>query len=147
MSAPACAVCAEVCDAGGILWETKSFVLRHAGSPFGACGWLMLCTKAHTAGAADFSDGEAASLGPALRAASAALLAATGALRVYTAALGEAHKHYHCHLVPRTADGPAGWALFAQQGEAAAGRVVVDAERVAEVSAAVKAALAGVCVD
>ena len=141
-----CAVCAEVSDAAGAIWSTSCFQLRASSAP-GVAGWLVLETHAHVAGPAAFSDEEARTLGPALRAASAALLTATGAQRVYVAAMGEAHHHFHMHLVPRYADGPAGWALFGTQAAAVEGRTVVDAARAASISAAVKTALFNVRVD
>jgi len=145
-----CGVCSE--NSGetamehGVLWQTEHWMLHHSAAPYGVAGWLTLQARAHTRHAGEFSDGEAASWGPALRAACAALQAASGAARVYTAALGEMHPHFHCHLVPRAEDGVKGWPLFSQQAEAAAGRVVVDAARVAAICAAVKAALAGVVI-
>ena len=147
----ACAVCAECADTAGILWQCGAFQLRHAAAPYGVAGWLVLQTHAHTPGPAAFDDAQAAALGPALRAASAALQAAlgpAGCQRVYVAALGEAHHHFHMHLVPRMADGPAGWSVFGQQADAVAGRAPpVDAAAVAAVSARVAAAMAGVRVD
>lgn len=146
MAHPGCAVCTENLDTAGVLWTAGPFVLRHAPAPFGAPGWLVLQSAAHVSGPAEFSDEQAGALGPAVRAASAALLRASGALRVYVAALGEAHHHFHMHLVPRYDGGAAGWSAFAQQAEAAAGRTVVDPARVAAIVEAVRAALADVAV-
>jgi diadenosine tetraphosphate (Ap4A) HIT family hydrolase len=141
-----CGVCAENASSstlanGGLVWEDELWLLK--GSP-GVAGWLTLQTKSHTSSAADFSDAQAASFGPLLRRVQSALLAASGAARVYVAALGEMHAHFHCHLVPRyegsdAAPAVKGWSLFV---EAAAGRVVVDAARHADICQAVRAALA-----
>ena len=107
----------------------------------------MLEAISHVPGPAAFSDDEARTFGPALRAASAALLAASGGLRIYVSAMGEAHHHFHMHLVPRYAEGPIGWALFGTQAAAVEGRTVVDTSRHHEIAAAVKNALAGVRID
>ena len=137
-AATPCAVCAENAIASslahGILFEDNLWLLHSSGPPYGVAGWLTLQTKRHVPGPFEFSDAEAASFGPTLRAACAALLSASGAAKVYTAALGEAHAHFHCHLVPRAVDAAVkGWALFGQQAEAAAGRVEVDPARVEEI--------------
>lgn len=153
----ACAVCAENSTerpmTHGILYEDELWVVRHAEPPYGVAGWLTLQARRHVPGPHAFTDDEARSFGPALRHVSAVLLEASGALRVYVAALGEMYPHFHCHLVPRYGEGadalphppapPAkGWALFGQAGEAAAGRVSVDEEVVVRLVASVKAALA-----
>ena len=64
----------------------------------------------------------------------AALLTASGAARVYVAALGEMHCHFHMHLVPRyeateTTAAVKGWSLFMQLAEVTKGAVTVDIER------------------
>lgn len=62
---------------------------------------------------------------------------------VYVAALGEAHAHFHCHLVPRDEGAVRGWGLFMVPGDVAAGRAPpADAARAATIAAAVKVALA-----
>lgn len=151
MAAPPCAVCAENAAPaslphGGVLYEDATWLLHHAApaAPVGVAGWLTLQTKAHVGGAADFDRATAASFGPLLAAACAALRAASGAPRVYVAALGEAHAHFHCHLVPRDEGAVRGWGLFSVPGDVAAGRAPpADAARAAAIAAAVKAALAG----
>lgn len=70
----------------------------------------------------------------------------TGALRIYTAALGELHPHFHAHMVPRTASMPKdarGWSVFDLQRAAAAGEVGADPAEVARICAAYAEALRG----
>jgi diadenosine tetraphosphate (Ap4A) HIT family hydrolase len=149
MAAPPCGVCGDVAAAPslphGVVWEDDLWVLRHAPPPYGVAGWLTLQARRHVAGPWAFDDGEAAALGPTLRAASAAVAAATGCLRVYVAAMGESHPHFHMHLVPRYGGegAVAGWALFSRGADAAAGRVVVDAADVERAVAGVRERLAG----
>ena len=67
---------------------------------------MMLISQRHVAGPAHFDDREAASFGPTLRHLERTLEELTGALRIYTAAMGESHPHFHCHMVPRYAETP-----------------------------------------
>ena len=126
-----CGVCAE--NVAGVpygwIWENDLWLLRHAPAPHGVKGWLTLQTKSHTPGPSKFSDAQAASLGPTLRHICGLLEEATGALRIYTAAMGEMHPHFHMHLVPRYEGGAKGFALFtAPNAEAATTGGVPPAE-------------------
>ena len=67
-------------------------------------GWLTLQTRRHVPEPAAFSDAEAASFGPTLRFFESVLRDITGALRIYTVAMGESFPHFHGHLVPRYAE-------------------------------------------
>jgi len=137
-SSPTCGVCQTV--SGDRAAEDPHFVIenelwhvRHAGPPFGVPGWMMLMTRRHVAGPAHFDDAEAASFGPTLRHLQRVLEQTTGALRVYTAAMGESHPHFHAHMVPRTARMPRdakAWAVFDLQRAAGAGEITVDATAV-----------------
>jgi diadenosine tetraphosphate (Ap4A) HIT family hydrolase len=105
----------------------------------------MLIARRHVAGPAHFDDREAAVFGVALRHFERVLEKVTGALRIYTAAMGESHPHFHCHMVPRYPETPKGakaWALFDLQRAAAAGEVTVDPAEVARISERYRAALA-----
>jgi diadenosine tetraphosphate (Ap4A) HIT family hydrolase len=147
---PPCGVCAENADTtlmhGGVIWEDEIWILKSNGPPFGVAGWLTLQTKSHTSSAADFNDAQSSSFGPTLKRVQAALLSASGAARVYVAALGEMHKHFHMHLVPRYEATEAtaavkGWSLFMQLGEVTKGTVIVDVERHNAIIVAVRALL------
>ena len=64
---------------------------------------------------AHFDDREAAVFGVALRHFERMLEQVTGALRIYTAAMGESHPHFHAHMVPRYATMPRdakAWSVF-----------------------------------
>ena len=69
----------------------------------------------------------------------------TGALRIYTAAMGESHPHFHAHMVPRYATMPRdakAWSVFDLQRAVGAGEVPIDRAEVARISEAYRQALA-----
>jgi diadenosine tetraphosphate (Ap4A) HIT family hydrolase len=129
MSEPSsCAVCASLSGPGRRepIYEDTLWHLRHDDAPAAVAGWLMLIARRHVGGPAHFNDDEARSLGPTLRRISKLLEEETGALRIYTAALGESSPHFHAHLVPRYAEMPKGakaWAAFDLQRAARAGEI------------------------
>jgi diadenosine tetraphosphate (Ap4A) HIT family hydrolase len=144
--APTCAVCQSLSgDAPSTpLYEDDLWHVRHA-EPAGVPGWMLLITKRHVGGPAHFDDAEARAFGPALRHFERVLEEVTGALRIYTAAMGESHPHFHAHMVPRTRDMPRGasaWSVFDLQRAVGAGEIEVDAAEVARVSEAYRRALA-----
>ena len=96
-------------------------------------------------GPAHFDEREVASFGPTWCHLQRVLLEVTGALRIYTAAMGESSPHFHGHLVPRFAEmpnGAKGWAVFDLERAAKAGEVVSDAAEVARLTDAFRDALA-----
>lgn len=124
------------------LYQDPLWRVRHIEPPWGVAGWMVLIANRHVAGPGHFDDAEARAFGPILRRCQRALERVTGALRIYTAALGEAVPHFHAHMIPRQADAPArGFALFDTQRRAAAGEIVVHPAEVARISAAFAAAL------
>jgi diadenosine tetraphosphate (Ap4A) HIT family hydrolase len=130
-----CGVCASLGGPGARepLWEDEIWHVRHVDAPYPVAGWMMLISKRHVAGPAHFVDREAASFGPTLRKLERVLEQVTGALRIYTAALGESNPHFHCHMVPRYAEMPFGvkaWGVFDLQRRAAGGEVSADAAEV-----------------
>jgi len=140
---PSCALCASLGTAQP-LYEDDLWHVRPIDPPFGVAGWLLLVTQRHCPGPAHFDDEEARNFGLALRHFEAVLERVSGALRIYTAALGESQKHLHCHMVPRYATMPKdalGWGVFDLQRAAAAGEVSVDSAEAARVHEAFAAAL------
>lgn len=140
-----CGVCRSLSGATpqAPLFENDLWHVRH-GSPPGVPGWMMLITKRHVPGPAHFDDRETASFGPTLRHLSRTLENVTGALRIYVAAMGESHPHFHAHLVPRYAEMPKdakAWGVFDLQRASGAGEIAVDEAEVARVSAAFAEAL------
>jgi diadenosine tetraphosphate (Ap4A) HIT family hydrolase len=124
--------------AGGIIWEDEHWLVRHQPAPIGVAGWMFLHTQRHVAGPAHFNDAEAASFGPTVRWLQKTLEEVTGALRIYTAAMGESFPHFHAHMVPRrpeTPDGARAWGLFDLGRRAAAGEISVDQAEVDQVIA------------
>jgi diadenosine tetraphosphate (Ap4A) HIT family hydrolase len=143
-----CAVCASLSDPGVSLtrvFENDLWIVRPASEPCGVPGWMMLITRRHVAGPAHFNDREANNFGPALRHFEKVLEDVTGALRIYTAAMGESSPHFHAHMVPRYKTMPKGasaWGVFDLQRAASAGEIVVDAAEVQRVIEAYGRALA-----
>jgi diadenosine tetraphosphate (Ap4A) HIT family hydrolase len=105
-----CSVCkanaGDTVSPGGVIWESKLWLVRHTPPPFPLAGWTMLNAQRHVQGPAHFTDEEAASYGPVLRHVTRTLEKVTGAPRVYVVAYGESTPHMHTHLAPRYADLP-----------------------------------------
>jgi diadenosine tetraphosphate (Ap4A) HIT family hydrolase len=107
-----CGVCrlhAEL-DRGGdelLIGRFGPFLLRHHPLPAPMPGWLLLDSRRHVGGPADFDDEECVALGPMLRRSSALVRTLAGCERVYAIAFGEGARHFHLHLIPRAAAEPA----------------------------------------
>ncbi|HEX4404058.1 MAG TPA: hypothetical protein VH560_04470 [Polyangia bacterium] len=146
-SAPSCAVCATLSGPGRVepLYEDALWHVRAAPSPPGVPGWMMMVSRRHVAGPAHFDDAEVRAFGPALRHFERVLEQVTGALRIYTAAMGESSPHFHAHMVPRTPTMPKdakGWGVFDLERAAKAGEITVDLEETRRIVAAYARALA-----
>lgn len=144
-----CGVCDSLSGAtraeGEIVFENDLWHVRHGGAPYGVPGWMMLITQRHVGGPAHFDDREAASFGPTLRHLQRVLERVTGALRIYMAAMGESHPHFHAHMVPRSASMPKdakAWGVFDLQRAAGAGEITVDLDEVRRLTRAYREALA-----
>jgi diadenosine tetraphosphate (Ap4A) HIT family hydrolase len=127
------------------LWENDLWCVRHA-EPAGVPGWMLLIAKRHVAGPAHFDEREAAGFGLVLRHVERVLEQVTGALRIYTAAMGESDPHFHAHMVPRYATMPRdakAWSVFDLQRAVGAGEVAIDRAEVDRISEAYRRALAG----
>src|SRR5262249_20667562 len=128
---PECSICTSVRgpNAKPAVFENGLWYVRHMDPPYGVAGWMMLISQRHVGGPAHFDDREAASFGPTLRPLERVPEDVTGALRIYTAALGESYPHLHCHMVPRYAETPGdvkAFPLFDLLRKAGAGEIVVD---------------------
>ena len=142
---PTCGVCHSLSGPAGAvpLYEDGLWHVRHA-DPAGVPGWMLLITQRHVGGPAHFDDREAAAFGPALRHFERVLERVTGAVRIYTAAMGESQPHFHAHMVPRYAQMPRdarGWSVFDLQRAVGAGEVDVDRVEVERISSAYARAL------
>ena len=147
---PNCGICAVSTGARevphGILYQDDLWVVRHSGPPYGVAGWLTLMTRRHCPEPASFNDEEARSFGPTLRHFEGVLREITGALRIYTAAMGESFPHFHGHMVPRYAETPGDvktWDIFQLTQKAAKGEFTVDEGEVKRICEAFKAKVAG----
>ena len=144
--APDCGVCRKLKNASpdNILFQNELWHVCATDPPTGVPGWMMLITRRHVSGPAAFNDREAASFGPTLRHLQRVLLEVTGALRIYTAAMGESSPHFHGHMVPRYATMPKAakaWAVFDLQRAAAAHEIDPDELAAARVARAYATAL------
>jgi diadenosine tetraphosphate (Ap4A) HIT family hydrolase len=141
-----CAICSKLAPgAPAPLFENELWHVVAMDQPCPVPGWVMLISKRHLPGPAAFDDREAESFGPTFRHLQRVLLEVSGALRVYSAAMGESSPHFHCHLVPRYAEMPKearGWAVFDLLRAAAAGEVSVDRAAIGAASEAYGRALA-----
>ena len=126
------------------VYENELWVVRQLGPGLGVPGWMMISQR-HVAGPAHFNDREAESFGPSLRHLERTLEQLTGALRIYTAAMGESFPHFHCHMVPRYETMPrdaSAWEVFDLLRATGAGEVGVDQEECGRIALAYRAALA-----
>jgi diadenosine tetraphosphate (Ap4A) HIT family hydrolase len=144
-----CGVCrsihGEERNAEEIVFENDLWHVRHGGAPYGVPAWMMLITKSHTPGPWAFDDAQVSSLGPTLRHLTSRLIEVTGALRIYTAWMGESWQHFHAHLVPRYEKMPKeakAWSVFDLQRAAGAGEIEVDLSEVRRLTAAFRGLLA-----
>jgi diadenosine tetraphosphate (Ap4A) HIT family hydrolase len=103
---PSCAICKFATGAAGtVLYEDDHWavgVLDGIEAP----GWTVVALRRHAFGITGASVAEAETMGPLLRRVTEAIESATGAERVYIAAYGENHAHWHLLLIPRGADVP-----------------------------------------
>src|SRR5438067_1554092 len=146
MDTPVCGVCSSLSGPTAVrpLYEDELWHVRHA-DPAGVPGWMLMISRRHVAGPAYFDDREAANFGPALRHFERVLEEVTGALRIYTAAMGESFPHFHAHLVPRYASMPndaKAWAVFDLYRATQQGEVAIDQEEATRVAEAYQQALA-----
>jgi diadenosine tetraphosphate (Ap4A) HIT family hydrolase len=126
------------------VFENELWHVRPIDPPAGVPGWMLLVARRHVPGPADFDAREIASFGPTWCYLQKVLLQVTGALRIYTAALGESSPHFHGHLVPRFAQMPKdakGWPVFDLERAAQAGEVTHAPAEVARVTQAFRRAL------
>ena len=109
-----CLVCREqrgdVVLPGGFLVNGDSVVAFHCPPVPGAetpyLGYLFVTSRRHVPSFAELQPDEAAAIGAAIGALSAALKS-EGAERVYVMSVGHAWPHLHVHLIPRWPETPA----------------------------------------
>ena len=145
---PGCRSCrqgrGEETPAHGVVYQDHLWLVRHSPPPYGLAGWMVVQPIRHVPSPGHFNDEEANRFGPFLRHCERTLQNVTGALKMYTATMGESVPHVHIHLVPRYAIMPAdlvGWRTFEVHSKAAAGEIHIDAGEVQRIVAAYRAAL------
>jgi diadenosine tetraphosphate (Ap4A) HIT family hydrolase len=109
---PTCSACAEVAGEtsapGGVILKDGLWFVSHHTGPFTDPGELIVKTHRHCESIAELTPAEAASLGPVLRSAAAALERAVVAERMYADSFNERLRHRHFLLLPRTVAMPRG---------------------------------------
>jgi diadenosine tetraphosphate (Ap4A) HIT family hydrolase len=142
----ACGMCKKLEDAASsVVFQNELWHVRPIDEPSGVPGWMMLVARRHVPGPAHFNAREVVSFGPTWCHLQRVLLDVTGALRIYSAAMGESSPHFHGHLVPRFTSMPKdakGWAVFDLERAAKAGEVMVDPAQVQRLTKAFGEALA-----
>jgi diadenosine tetraphosphate (Ap4A) HIT family hydrolase len=140
-----CGICKTLdVAAADAIFENELWHVRPIAPPAGVAGWVMLVARRHVPGPAQFDAREVASFGPTWCHLQGVLLEVTGALRIYTAALGESSPHFHGHLVPRYEVMPRdakGWPVFDLERAAKAGEVTPDQAEVDRLMAVFRQAL------
>lgn len=139
-----CGICNKLAKSPEAVFENELWHVRPIDAPSGVPGWMMLVARRHVPGPAHFDAREVASFGPTWCHLQKVLLEVTGALRIYTAAMGESSPHFHGHLVPRFEKMPKdakGWSVFDLERAAKAGEVTNDPAEVQKVISAFQEAL------
>ncbi|MES1187465.1 MAG: hypothetical protein ABUL60_26845 [Myxococcales bacterium] len=139
-----CGICNKLALDSPPVFENELWHVRPLDPPGGVPGWMMLVAKRHVPGPAHFDEREVQSFGPTWCHLQRVLLEVTGALRIYTAALGESSPHFHGHMVPRYETMPKdakGWSVFDLERATKAGEVQIDASEVARIRLAFENAL------
>jgi diadenosine tetraphosphate (Ap4A) HIT family hydrolase len=126
------------------IFENDLWLVRRMPPGIGVPGWMMVNTQRHVPGIAAFDDEEAANFGPAFRHLCSTLKEVTGALRIYTAAMGESFPHFHAHLVPRSAEMPndaSAWGVFDLYRATQQQEVAIDPDEATRIAVAYGEAL------
>jgi diadenosine tetraphosphate (Ap4A) HIT family hydrolase len=141
---PSCSLCNKLTSSVEPVFENELWHVRPIDPPSGVPGWMLMVARRHVSGPAEFDAREEASFGPTWCHLQRLLLEVTGALRIYTAALGESSPHFHGHLVPRFEQMPnqaKGWSVFDLERAAKVGEVPVDITQVERLTNAFRSAL------
>ena len=112
MSADDCSVCAELAGRipapGGSVYRNAWWEVAHHTGLWTDPGELIVKARRHVDSMSGLTAEEAASLGPVLRAAVAAVERVVRPERIYVASYNERVRHVHFFLLPRTSSLPAG---------------------------------------
>ncbi len=91
---------------GGILLREGGLVLHALADPSPLRGWVVLTSERHVRAWPDLDGAALGALGPLAARVMAAQRTALGAEHVYAFSIGDAVRHFHLHLVPRSPDTP-----------------------------------------
>jgi len=93
---------------GGVIYEDEYWMVDHSVSPVMLRGFLIIKLKRHCEHLAELTPEEAAAFGPIMRNTCLAISQVFKPVKVYVCSFGEAVKHIHFYVIPRTPDMPAG---------------------------------------
>jgi len=93
---------------GGVIYEDEYWMVDHCVSPVMLRGFLIIKLKRHCEHLAELAPAEAVAFGPIMRNTCLALSRVLKPVKVYVCSFGEAVKHIHFYVIPRTSDMPAG---------------------------------------
>jgi diadenosine tetraphosphate (Ap4A) HIT family hydrolase len=101
---------------GGHLVDTPLWRAGHGPTPYWPKGTVLIESKRHFVDYAEFTDDEAATLGPLVRWLTEPLRQATGAPRVHLFSCMEGTDHFHLWMVPRAPGATPGRSFIADPG-------------------------------
>lgn len=101
---------------GGHLVDDGMWRVGHGPTPYWPAGTLLIESYRHFLDYADFTDEEAASIGPLVRRLTAPLKEATGASRIHIFSCMEGTEHFHLWMVPRVDGRTSGRTFIADPG-------------------------------
>jgi hypothetical protein len=80
-----CKACRAIANPAvpNLVWQNELWLLRHTGAPYAELGWMTLHSRRHAPALTLLTDEELADFGPTAKRICEAIMAATGALRVY----------------------------------------------------------------
>ena len=110
--APACPICDEVAGRivgpGGPIYDDGLWLVSHHTGAWTDPGEVLVKLRRHVESLAQVTPGEAAALGPILRAGVEAIERSVGPERTYVMSFNERLRHLHFYILPRTRSLPRG---------------------------------------
>lgn len=125
MSADQCPTCDMLASTEPFA-QTALWAVHPRVAPTPSPGWATIYARRHVPGIEGMNDAETASFGPALVAVQRAMLAVTGAERVYAVSINDPVEHFHVHMVPRYKEMPVSWAIFDRVRQLRSGELATD---------------------
>jgi len=99
-------VAGRVATPGGWIYEGRHWTVSHAVGPAQLAGFLIVQPKRHVEHIAELGAEESTALGPLLAETCRAVAATLRPEKTYVCSFGEAVKHVHFYVIPRSAEMP-----------------------------------------